>query len=334
MKIAIHHREGSFSDNWINYCKLNNIEFKIVNAFNNSIIKEISDYDLFLWNFHHTHNSDLIQARSLLFTLEKKGVKVYPDIATSWHFDDKISQKTIFEAFNIPSIKSYVFYDKIDALNWLKTTEMPKIFKLKSGSGGLNVRKINSKNKAKSLIKRAFGLGFKSFSIVEYAKDQYKKTNFNFSKIIKVTLKIIYLYTVGTEFTKNTTKQKGYIYFQDFIPENNFDVRLIVIDNKAYGMKRLVRHNDFRASGSNSFIYDEIDLRILKIGFEVADLLNLQSVAFDFIYKNNKPVIIEMSYTFGTKGSSKCNGYYDKNYNFNETKFQPIDWIIESLLKK
>ena len=99
-------------------------------------------------------------------------------------------------------------------------------------------------------------------------------------------------------------------------------------------MKRSVRPNDFRASGSNSFIYDEIDPRILKIGFEVADLLNLQSVAFDFIYNNDKPLIIEMSYTFGTKGSSKCLGYYDKNYNFNETNFQPIDWIVDSLLKK
>ena len=32
MKIAIHHRQGSFSDRWIEYCKENGINFKIVNA--------------------------------------------------------------------------------------------------------------------------------------------------------------------------------------------------------------------------------------------------------------------------------------------------------------
>ena len=40
MKIAIHHRQGSFSDRWIEYCETNNIEYKIVNAFDNNIIKK------------------------------------------------------------------------------------------------------------------------------------------------------------------------------------------------------------------------------------------------------------------------------------------------------
>ena len=33
MKIAIHHRKGSFSDRWIVYCKKEGIEYKLVNAY-------------------------------------------------------------------------------------------------------------------------------------------------------------------------------------------------------------------------------------------------------------------------------------------------------------
>ena len=333
MKVAIHHRKGSYSDSWIEYCKSNNIKYKLFNAFDNDVINEILEYDLFLWNFHHTLKCDIIHAKSLLFTLEKKGVKVYPNFNTMYHFDDKIAQKIIFEAFGIPSINSYIFYNKNDALIWLNSAKFPKIFKLKSGSGGLNVQKVNTKTHAKKLIKRGFGAGFKSFNLFEFAKDELNKTDYNVFKLIKVFVKLLYILIVGTEYTKNSTREQGYVYFQDYIPNNSFDVRLIVIDNKAYGMKRVVRPNDFRASGSNTFIYDDIDKKILEIGFHVANQLNLQSVAFDFIYSDDKPVIVEMSYTFGTKGSSKCNGYYDNNFNFHEASFNPINWIIKSLIK-
>ena len=33
MKIAIHHTRGSFSDGWIQYCEENNIDYKLVNYF-------------------------------------------------------------------------------------------------------------------------------------------------------------------------------------------------------------------------------------------------------------------------------------------------------------
>lgn len=37
MKIAIHHRPDSFSERWIEYCKKENIDYKIVNAYDNDI---------------------------------------------------------------------------------------------------------------------------------------------------------------------------------------------------------------------------------------------------------------------------------------------------------
>jgi hypothetical protein len=43
MKITIHHRPGSFSDRWIEYCKREGIEYKIVNAYDSDIVKQVED---------------------------------------------------------------------------------------------------------------------------------------------------------------------------------------------------------------------------------------------------------------------------------------------------
>ena len=53
MKIAIHHRSGSFSDQWIEYCKEKSIDYKIVNAYDSNIIEQVKDCDAFMWHHHH-----------------------------------------------------------------------------------------------------------------------------------------------------------------------------------------------------------------------------------------------------------------------------------------
>lgn len=43
MRLAIHHREGSFSDQWIEYCEQNKVPYKIVNAYASDIMQTLSD---------------------------------------------------------------------------------------------------------------------------------------------------------------------------------------------------------------------------------------------------------------------------------------------------
>lgn len=54
---------------------------------------------------------------------------------------------------------------------------------------------------------------------------------------------------VTTEFAKQQPPERGYAYFQDFIPNNDSDTRVVVIGGKfAAAEKRMVRKDDFRAS--------------------------------------------------------------------------------------
>lgn len=334
MKIAIHKRESSFSEHWINYCINCNIDYKIVNAFDNDIIEHIKDCDGFMWHHHQENFKDIIVAKSILFSLEQAGIKVFPNFSTGWHFDDKVSQKYLLEAINAPLVKSFVFYDKNQALDWAENTSYPKVFKLKGGASASNVKLVKNKKDAYKLIKKAFSKGFLQFDRISYLKECiYKFRNSKESFII--IMKGIYRLFVLPDFAKKLSREKGYIYFQDFIPNNNFDTRIVVIGgNIAAAEKRFVRDNDFRASGSGKFSYTDINLEMVRISFNVAKRLNLQSAAFDFILDSNgNPLIVEVSYGFGMKGIVNVPGYWDVNLNWHEGDFDPFSIMVNDLIK-
>jgi glutathione synthase/RimK-type ligase-like ATP-grasp enzyme len=132
-------------------------------------------------------------------------------------------------------------------------------------------------------------------------------------------------------------RDKGYIYFQDFIPENKHDTRVTIIGNRAFAFKRMVRDNDFRASGSGRIDYDMsgIDIRCVKIAFEIADKIQSQSVAFDFVVgKDSSPLIVEISYCYLASAIRDCCGHWDKNLNWHEGKMWPQYAIIEDILER
>src|SRR5699024_6886579 len=132
------------------------------------------------------------------------------------------------------------------------------------------------------------------FNRIENFKERirrYKSGQSSFFNVIKGIGRLL----IPTQFSKNQSREKGYAYFQKFIPNNDYDIRIVVVNDIAAGERRFVRENDFRASGSGKFSYDGIDKEVVKVAFEVAERLKLQSVAFDFVYdENNQPLIIEM----------------------------------------
>ncbi len=112
IKVAIHNRAGSFSERWIRFCEKNKIQVKLVDAYSSSITEDLKDVDIFFWHHSHSHHKDIIFAKSLLFSLEQTGTKVFPNFNTAWHFDDKIGQKYLLEAIDARLVPSYVFYHK------------------------------------------------------------------------------------------------------------------------------------------------------------------------------------------------------------------------------
>lgn len=334
MKIGIHQTKGFFSERWIDYCKAEQIPYKLVNCYQDDIIKQLSDCDAMMWHFHHAGAKDFLFAKQLLYSLQASGKLTFPDYNTMWHFDDKVGQKYLLEALGAPLVPSYVFYEKEDALAWAGETNFPKVFKLRGGAGSQNVKLVKTKADARKLIRKAFGRGYSQYPAWSNLKERirkYKKGKTSFFDVVKGFIRLGY----PTRFSRISGKERGYIYFQDFIPENDSDIRVVVIDNKSFAIKRMVRDNDFRASGSGTILYDKalFDEEIIKLSFNLSDKLKSQCVAFDFVYDNKDPLLVEISYGFTPEGYDPCPGYWDKDMNWHDGLFNPYGWMVESVLK-
>ena len=334
MKIAIHQKSNDFSSKWIEYCQENNIAHKIVNCYDNDIIRQLGDCDALMWHFNQSHPKDVLFAKQLIFALQTAGKKVFPDFHTAWHFDDKVGQKYLLEAIDAPLVPTYLFYEKSKALDWIEKTDFPKVFKLRKGAGSAHVKLAETASEARKLVNKAFGSGFSQYDKIANLKDRwykYRQGNTGLWNVVKGVLRL----GKTTEFAKVAGREKGYIYFQDFIPGNDYDIRVIVIDGKAFAIKRLVRENDFRASGSGHVLYDKehFDEDTIQLSFEVAEKVKSQCLAIDYVFKDGNPMIVELSYGFIKEVYYKCEGYWDQNLNWHPGSFDAQGWMVESLLK-
>ena len=336
MKIAIHNHSGGFSDRWIEYCKQKGIDYKIVNAYDSDIVEQVKDCDAFMWHHNHADYRDVLFAKQLIYSLETKGVRCFPDYHTTWHFDDKVGQKYLLEAIGAPLVPSYVFYSKKEALDWISKTTFPKVFKLRGGAGAANVMLAHTAHEARKLVRKAFGIGFAQFDRAGYLKECYRKWREGKDSFVGV-LKGIGRFFIITDFAKMHGREKGYTYFQEFIPNNNYDIRVCVVGNRAFALKRLTRKGDFRASGSGNIIYDksQIDENCVKIAFKVNEMLKTQSIAYDFVFdKNHLPLIVEISFGYAVKAYDFCEGYWTKDMVWHEgSHFDFCGWMVEDLIK-
>jgi len=334
MKIAIHNRRNSFSDRWISYCEKKQIEWKPVDCYRYDIIYQLEDCDALMWHFSYNKLEDFIFAKQLLYSVEAAGKRVFPNFHTSWHFDDKLGQKYLLEALEAPLVPTWVFYDKREALNWIKVTDFPKVFKLRCGAGAQNVLLVPGLKVANRLINKAFGRGFLSYDAMGNLKERWRKYRLgqnNIRDLIKGIARIV----ISPSYARNNGREKGYIYFQEFIPNNEFDIRVIVIGDKSFAIKRMVRNNDFRASGSGDILYDkdQISIETVKLSFNLAEKLKSQCASFDFIFRNDIIYVVEVSFGFTKEAYDLCPGYWDSDLNWHEGAFNPYGWMVEMTIR-
>jgi hypothetical protein len=334
MKIAIHPARGSFSDRWINYCNHHDIPYKLVDCYQNDIFQQLEDCTALMWHFHHASPKSTLFAKQLMYSVVASGKKIFPDFNTVWHFDDKVGQKYLLEAIGAPLVASYVFYTKEEAMAWVKSTGFPIVFKLRSGSSSNNVKLVRTKEKALSLINQAFGKGFTQYDAWPNFKERLRKFKHGKTTFVNVSKGFARLFYT-TEFSKVAGREKGYIYFQEFIENNDCDIRIIVADEKAFAIKRMVRENDFRASGSGTILYDKalFDIETVKVAFDVTRKLKAQCLAYDFVYKNGQPLIVEISYGYDNVAYDPCQGYWDENLNWHEGPFMSQDWMVDMMTR-
>lgn len=333
MKIAIHHSYRSFSERWIAYCEAEGIPFKIVDCYRSDIMQQLQGCNFLMWHFNHASAKDVLFARQLLYAVEASGRKVFPDYHTMWHFDDKVGQKYLLEGIGAPLVPTWVFYEKREALVWTQLNSFPKVFKLRGGAGSANVQLARTRSDGEKLIRKAFGRGFSQYNAAANLKERIRKYCLGKTDLYDV-LKGFARTVYPTRHAVVAGRDRGYVYFQEFISGNDHDIRVIVIGNKAFAIKRMVRENDFRASGSGNILYEKkhFDEVTIRLAFNLAQRLYTQCVAFDFVYQDSKPLLVEISYCFVKEVYDPCVGYWDKDLNWHQGSFNPYGWMINNMI--
>jgi hypothetical protein len=132
-------------------------------------------------------------------------------------------------------------------------------------------------------------------------------------------------------------RERGYALFQQFVPNNEFDTRVTIVGDSAWAFIRLVRKNDFRASGSRNIEFDpsRVNPECIRIAFAVNDALQSQSMAFDFVHDTaGNPLIVEISYAYNPTVIARVPGQWDRSLTWHRGSARAEDAILDGLLER
>src|SRR5262249_26757951 len=126
--------------------------------------------------------------------------------------------------------------------------------KLRCGAGSQNVRLVRNRHEAEAVCRQAFGVGFPAApGYLDDARTRLR--HIGGWKEFCQKLKRVPESVVSTiRYKRYGPRQRGYVLFQEFMPGNDYDTRVTIIGNRAFGAVRHNRPNDFRASGSGDAV--------------------------------------------------------------------------------
>lgn len=342
MKIGIYPDQigkESYSEQWTRFLSGWGVEVETIDLLSLDVLDQARKFDGIMCRYGHNpqHKQSL---QKILYTIEHHlKIPVYPNSATAWHYDEKKYQYYLLNSIHAPLVKTWLFWEKEQASEWTKSAAYPMVFKLSTGAGSSDVLLLRSQREVEQYIHKMFDQGLFPYTLNEYRNNQ----QFSLSKSsLRNLIKRIY-YSIRYVWNGNYPPlnhdwwqpEFGYIYFQEFLPENAFDTRISVIGNRAFGFRRMNRPGDFRASGSGMIDHNpaEIDPRCIQIAFEISQKFCFQCMSYDFLYKEDQPLIAEISYAFADWAVEACPGHWDPSLNWIEGRMWPEEAQAEDFIR-
>jgi tetratricopeptide (TPR) repeat protein/glycosyltransferase involved in cell wall biosynthesis len=301
-----------YHEKWASFLAKKGVSVQWVNLLAENALDQARKCNGIMWRWLHNWQ-DKQSARLILQTIENYlKIPVFPEQKTSWHYDEKVSQLYLLSAIEAPIPKTWVFWDQQEAITWVHSAQYPLVFKLSVGAGSANILIVQTVGEAIALINNAFNGGIFPYTMNEFHT------------------------SIAGPRAPHWKPEFDHVYFQEFLPGNDFDTRITIIGNRAFGFRRFNRPCDFRASGSGLIDYskDKIDLNCVKIAFDISDRCSFTSMAYDFLYKEGSPVVCEISYTFNDEAIYNCPGYWNKDLVWTEVNMWPEQAQAEDFLKR
>ncbi len=306
----------------------NGLPYCLVDPNSDSFLEDLADCT-HLWFRHSQGDTDLMLYDSVYHIAVKIfNLKCSPGYDTFWPYENKVREYYLLKSKGFPVVETNVFWNFEPAVRFLDSCKFPVVAKLYKGASSSNVVKVSSKKEGVRILKMVYSKGVK-FGKLPGGSNLSSVKKLGISKYAHLRVRDLLIW-VGAINRSNPYEewqiQKDALLFQKFLPGNEYDTRVTIIGGRAFAFRRFVRENDFRASGSGLLDFNpvQIDLRCIRIALEVSREMNFETMAYDFIYdQNREPMICEISYCFVDKALVQCPGYWDANLDWHEGRNWP-----------
>jgi len=224
----------------------------------------------------------------VLFLEMYRGLRVMPSYRTMWHFESKVAQSYLLEQLEVPRPRTVVSFDYQDAVEAVKPLGLPVVAKKSHGASSKNVRLLKSQSELDHYLQREFA---------QQLWDERKSAEGSPRRAAASALLEPWFRQKVID-TMLDHERHGYVYFQEFVPDNDCDLRILVIGRRVQGSWRANRENDFRASGGGQTIWDRpIPEDAIRLCLETSRRIGADSLAFDLLLREGQRLIVEISYT-------------------------------------
>lgn len=186
--------------------------------------------------------------------------------------EDKGFQEIIKKINGFGDLKGNYFFDIEDSY-----LPFPKVIKTSQGAGSSGVFLANSDKDLKIIREKLF-------------KDNFKRRAISAQRKIKLKTSEYSIY-------KYTRKKFNSFVEQEFIPKLKHDFKVLVFGNRYFVLKRSIRKNDFRASGSGDFEFVEPPREVLEYAKEIALILDNPYLSLDIAQSDTGCHLIEFQGT-------------------------------------
>lgn len=288
------------------FLETNDIPFEEYDINRSDFIEQAKKFDVIVWRIETTYSKQWEAADKLEILDKYLGKMVLPSSEALWVDEDKLRAQYVFKINEFPVIKTFSSHSESEAMKFIENCEYPIISKDKICASGFGVYMLKNKEQATEMCKTIFSTGL--------------KTN------------------------EDYILQKDYVYFQEFVPNYGFDLRIVMIGNYFFGYYRYPKDNDFKASGSGIVEKKAIPEDVMILAKKVRDKLpKSNSLAVDFIKdkRDDKYYIVETSIFVGIETSEQlmvdgiAGRYIEENntFTFEPGRFWLQELMLEDLMK-
>lgn len=254
----------------------------------------------------------------IVLGLQEAGAKVIPEFKFLRATNNKVFMEAIRKSHlnNIRNLKSS-FYGSLEEVDFSKIT-FPIVFKSSGGSMSQGVDLAKTQKELSRIIKKRCR-----------------------SKDLRNDIRDVLRSFKRDGYIRESLYRNKFI-LQEYLPNLSYDFKILIFGDMYYIFRRLVRKDDFRASGSGfkKYIYGsnvQYPSGIFDFAYNIFEQLKVPHLSLDIAYDGSNFYLIEFqTLYFGTVGHHESDGYYyrsEGNWLFDKKWFDLEKVYADSIFK-